>query len=241
MKNTLITTENGREETYEVSLPPLTPPSCYPDKRAKIYAACPFCDGHLEVFGEDINEYTLCDCNVGIYIQCHECGEPGQTIIVNGVMHVAWDNSKAKQVEDRKEPTRSREDFMKMHDALEVGDSVVETSGCMAGYQGVVYIGEQGNKCVKWACPNGEFMGTSVTGGTFKVFKQKAVSAAGCQAERELLRKEQSRRAMPVIGGLLDVWEGMPNDLKSMPELEDLMGQLQKLDNAMDIDNWEEV
>lgn len=29
------------------------------------------------------------------------------------------------------------------------------------------------------------------------------------------LRREQAQRVMPLIGGLLDAWEQMPNDLRS--------------------------
>lgn len=38
--------------------------------------------------------------------------------------------------------------------------------------------------------------------------------------EIDALRKEQADAVMPLIGGFLDAWDNMPNDIKEMIELE---------------------
>ena len=54
--------------------------------------------------------------------------------------------------------------------------------------------------------------------------------------EVESLRQEQSRAVMPLIGPLLDAWEGVPNDVKSQMEEEalDLCHYLRRIERAMD-------
>ena len=54
--------------------------------------------------------------------------------------------------------------------------------------------------------------------------------------ERDKIRKEQSNRVMPMIGKLLDVWDDLPNDVKSDPELNHLAKQINKIDFAMEED-----
>jgi len=52
--------------------------------------------------------------------------------------------------------------------------------------------------------------------------------------DRERIRKEQSRNVMPLIGGLLDAWDELPNDVKSDPELNRLAKNIQRIDIAME-------
>jgi len=54
--------------------------------------------------------------------------------------------------------------------------------------------------------------------------------------EREILRNEQIQNVMPLIGKLLDIWDDLPNDVKSDPELNYLSRCMQKIDMAMEGD-----
>lgn len=55
-------------------------------------------------------------------------------------------------------------------------------------------------------------------------------------AEHRRLRKAQAARVMPIIGPLLDAWEGVPNDLRF--EIEEhageLAGYLDEIEAAME-------
>lgn len=56
------------------------------------------------------------------------------------------------------------------------------------------------------------------------------------------LRRDQSARVMPMIGGLLDAWESLPNDIASDPELDALGQQIERIRAAMEDDQspqWE--
>ncbi|MBK5958065.1 hypothetical protein CCR97_08020 [Rhodoplanes elegans] len=51
------------------------------------------------------------------------------------------------------------------------------------------------------------------------------------EAERAALRAEQAARVMPLIGPLLDAWDGLPNDIRSLvrdehPELGTHLNQI---------------
>ena len=46
------------------------------------------------------------------------------------------------------------------------------------------------------------------------------------------LRKAQAREVMPLIGPLLDSWNGLPNDMKD--ELEELGSHIQAIEYAME-------
>lgn len=52
--------------------------------------------------------------------------------------------------------------------------------------------------------------------------------------EREGLRSIQAQKTMPLIGPLLDAWEGMPNDIKSDPGMEDLNETMRRIQSAME-------
>ena len=52
--------------------------------------------------------------------------------------------------------------------------------------------------------------------------------------EIERLRKAQARAVMPLIGPLLDAWEGLPNDFKGSEELEELNNHLGAIATAME-------
>lgn len=51
-------------------------------------------------------------------------------------------------------------------------------------------------------------------------------------SEIEALRKEQAAAVMPLIGPLLDAWEGVPNDLRG--ELEELGDCIAAIERGMD-------
>jgi hypothetical protein len=57
--------------------------------------------------------------------------------------------------------------------------------------------------------------------------------------ELQWLRDAQARRVMPMIGPLLDAWDGVPNDVKGM--MEEHCGQLGKwlnnIEQAMCLDD----
>lgn len=52
--------------------------------------------------------------------------------------------------------------------------------------------------------------------------------------ERERLRREQAERVMPLIGPLLDAWDGMPNDEKDPDS--PLYALMVQIDRAMEGD-----
>ena len=52
--------------------------------------------------------------------------------------------------------------------------------------------------------------------------------------KRKTIRLKQAKDVMPLIGGLLDAWDNLPNDVKSDPELEKLSKHIQKIDDAME-------
>lgn len=52
--------------------------------------------------------------------------------------------------------------------------------------------------------------------------------------ERNRGRAAQAKAVMPLIGGLLDAWDGLTNDLRSDTELEHLKAQIERIDEAME-------
>lgn len=52
--------------------------------------------------------------------------------------------------------------------------------------------------------------------------------------ERVELRKRQARKVMPIIGSLLDAWEGLPNDVSCLPELRQIRQYIQRISAAME-------
>lgn len=57
------------------------------------------------------------------------------------------------------------------------------------------------------------------------------------EKERQALRDAQAKSVMPLIGGLLDAWEGLPNDLKGQIEEASVLGEyLDSIENAMERD-----
>jgi hypothetical protein len=57
--------------------------------------------------------------------------------------------------------------------------------------------------------------------------------------EKESLRLEQNERVMPLIGGLLDAWEGLSNDLRSTiaEEAPELGFYLDRINRAMELED----
>lgn len=56
--------------------------------------------------------------------------------------------------------------------ALKEGERVIETSmGALHGRKGVVYFNSEGSICVKWDLGDGQYMGTTVTGGARRLIK----------------------------------------------------------------------
>lgn len=55
-------------------------------------------------------------------------------------------------------------------------------------------------------------------------------------AEIEKLRRQQANKVMPLIGPLLDAWEGISNDTKSEPDLKHFASQIHRLYQAMEGD-----
>lgn len=53
-------------------------------------------------------------------------------------------------------------------------------------------------------------------------------------ASRRYMRARQSRRAMPLIGPLLDRWDELPNDVKCDEELEKVAAVIERIDAAME-------
>jgi hypothetical protein len=52
--------------------------------------------------------------------------------------------------------------------------------------------------------------------------------------ERVELRKRQAHKVMPIIGPLLDAWEGLPNDVSGLPELRQVRRYIQRIEAAME-------
>jgi hypothetical protein len=53
-------------------------------------------------------------------------------------------------------------------------------------------------------------------------------------SEVVVLRREQSKRVMPMIGGLLDAWEQLPNDVKHDDDLTSVREHIERIDAAME-------
>ena len=64
------------------------------------------------------------------------------------------------------------------------------------------------------------------------------IPVAGVQGERERLRAEQAERVMPLIGPLLDAYEGAPKD-ELADVSEDLLSYLSQINQAMISDDWQ--
>jgi hypothetical protein len=63
----------------------------------------------------------------------------------------------------------------------------------------------------------------------------KPVTTRRIEAEHRRLRKAQADAVMPKIGGLLDAWEGLSNDLKAQIEEESALGEyLDEIDTLME-------
>ena len=52
--------------------------------------------------------------------------------------------------------------------------------------------------------------------------------------ERAYERRRQAKTVMPLIGVLLDYWDGLPNDVKSDPELENIAEVIGKINDGME-------
>ena len=52
--------------------------------------------------------------------------------------------------------------------------------------------------------------------------------------ERTRLRRLQAIAVMPLIGPMLDEWEGLPNDVRSDPELSRLALHINHINDAME-------
>uniref|UniRef100_A0A6H1ZSG7 Uncharacterized protein n=1 Tax=viral metagenome TaxID=1070528 RepID=A0A6H1ZSG7_9ZZZZ len=53
-------------------------------------------------------------------------------------------------------------------------------------------------------------------------------------SERTKIIREQTKAVMPLIGGLLDAWDDLPNDVKCDWELERVARHIQSIDDAME-------
>ena len=53
-------------------------------------------------------------------------------------------------------------------------------------------------------------------------------------SEREKLRKAQAKLVMPMIGSLLDAWQGLPGDVSEDEELEPIAEWMEKISEAME-------
>lgn len=62
------------------------------------------------------------------------------------------------------------------------------------------------------------------------------VKTIGESIDREIesLRTEQAKVVMPLIGPLLDAWDGLPNDVALMPELKEVRAQIRNITRAID-------
>ena len=52
--------------------------------------------------------------------------------------------------------------------------------------------------------------------------------------ELQVLRKKQIKDVMNVIPDVLNVWDDLPNNVKSLPELKEFEKAIVKLDTAME-------
>ena len=57
---------------------------------------------------------------------------------------------------------------------------------------------------------------------------------AKIEEEREQILEEQTALVMPMIGGLLDAWDALPNDVKGYEELKQLARHIRRIDDAME-------
>lgn len=53
-------------------------------------------------------------------------------------------------------------------------------------------------------------------------------------SEIDQLREQQAKAVMPIIGGLLDAWESVPNDQIEGPAMDNLARHLERIDAAME-------
>ena len=63
--------------------------------------------------------------------------------------------------------------------------------------------------------------------------KERTIGAV-IDRELESLRQLQAKAVMPLIGPLLDAWEGIPNDVIGAPELKEFRKHMEKLYRAID-------
>jgi hypothetical protein len=54
--------------------------------------------------------------------------------------------------------------------------------------------------------------------------------------EQVRLSRLQAINVMPLIGGMLDAWDDLPNDVKSDPELERLSKHILRIMDAMEVE-----
>lgn len=53
-------------------------------------------------------------------------------------------------------------------------------------------------------------------------------------SELDVLRREQAERVVPLIGGLLDAWDQLPNDVSHEDELTNVKKHIERIDAAME-------
>jgi len=53
-------------------------------------------------------------------------------------------------------------------------------------------------------------------------------------SERERMIKAQAKLVMPMIGPLLDAWQGLPNDVSEDEDLESVAELMEKINEAME-------
>lgn len=66
----------------------------------------------------------------------------------------------------------------------------------------------------------------------------RAMAESGPTKEIAQLRREQAQAVMPLIGPLLDAWDGMPNDEKFAAELLILRHHIEAIRAAMEVARW---
>lgn len=54
------------------------------------------------------------------------------------------------------------------------------------------------------------------------------------EIERKALLDAQAKAVIPLIAELLDTWDGLVNEIKTDPELEQLRKQIELIDEAME-------
>jgi hypothetical protein len=52
--------------------------------------------------------------------------------------------------------------------------------------------------------------------------------------ERAKMIRTQIKTVMPLIGGFLDAWDDLPNDVKCDPELDNVREHIERIDRAME-------